>query len=455
MSAKTTILVAVLAGALGTAGCWRSHELSLDQSPGDTASDSDTDSDSDGDGDTDTDADDSDTDTAEGPDTETCADIPIPEGCVRFVSASAEPNGDGLGWCTAFQKVHDGIESAFDALEGDPEIENCQVWVAQGTYTLVAPGDTILLRPGVEVYGGFAGLESELTERDWRANVTTLDGDGIAVHVVTGSNGSVLDGFTVTGGSGGEQGGGFRSAGCSPTVRNCVFTGNSVSGAHAKGGGAYVQGGAPSFSDCEFSDNSVSGSHAHGGGLYVWSSDATIVRCTFFSNSATGDLGFGGGLYVFYGSAQIEGCVFLGNSAGAYGGGVNLDGDNSTIVNSTFTGNFGGGATVETGGGDLSGCIFHGNSFEIGAWTSETTVEYSLVQGGFDGTGNIDADPLFVDPDSGDLHLQPGSPCIDAADGTVAPEFDIEGNERIDDTDTPNTGIGPPWADMGAYEYQP
>jgi len=41
------------------------------------------------------------------------------------------------------------------------------------------------------------------------------------------------------------------------------------------------------------------------------------------------------------------------------------------------------------------------------------------------------------------------------ADGASAPEFDLEGESRADDPDTTNTGLGPPWADMGAYEYQP
>ena len=86
---------------------------------------------------------------------------------------------------------------------------------------------------------------------------------------------------------------------------------------------------------------------------------------------------------------------------------------------------------------------------------AEPIVTYSNVEGGYPGTGNIDADPLFVDPDIGDLHLGAGSPCIDAANGPVAPGHDMDGNGRFDDPDSPNTGVGPPWADMGAYEYQP
>ena len=82
-------------------------------------------------------------------------------------------------------------------------------------------------------------------------------------------------------------------------------------------------------------------------------------------------------------------------------------------------------------------------------------VSYSNVEAAWDGVGNITADPLLVDTDAGDFSLLADSPCIDAADGTVAPETDIDGNERVDHEDTPNTGVGPPWADIGAYEYQP
>ena len=49
-------------------------------------------------------------------------------------------------------------------------------------------------------------------------------------------------------------------------------------------------------------------------------------------------------------------------------------------------------------------------------------MQYSDVQSGWPGQGNIDADPLFVDPANGDLRLVPGSPCIDAGDNTAVPE---------------------------------
>jgi hypothetical protein len=110
-------------------------------------------------------------------------------------------------------------------------------------------------------------------------------------------------------------------------------------------------------------------------------------------------------------------------------------------------------------------CISWGNTPDQILATG-ADVEHSNIQGGFTGTGNIDADPLFVDPDGADnipghvdddFRLQAGSPCIDAADGNVAPALDLDGNARADDpATTPNTGTGTPdFTDMGAYEYQP
>ena len=70
-------------------------------------------------------------------------------------------------------------------------------------------------------------------------------------------------------------------------------------------------------------------------------------------------------------------------------------------------------------------------------------MSYSDVRGGFPGIGNIDAEPLFVRPAAGDLHLRPGSPCRDAGVDTGALlATDLDGNPRIQ-------GKAP---DMGAYE---
>jgi hypothetical protein len=65
------------------------------------------------------------------------------------------------------------------------------------------------------------------------------------------------------------------------------------------------------------------------------------------------------------------------------------------------------------------------------SFETNTSVRYSSVMGGWAGEGNIDLDPLFVDPGSGNYALQLGSPCIGAAE-ILGPAY--------------------PWQDMGAAE---
>ncbi len=93
--------------------------------------------------------------------------------------------------------------------------------------------------------------------------------------------------------------------------------------------------------------------------------------------------------------------------------------------------------------------------------TSTLEINYSCVQGltgQLGGIGNIDADPLFVDPINGDYRLSAGSPCIDAGDNAAVPEditTDLDGNPRfVDDPTTADTGNGVCHVDMGAYEFQ-
>ena len=60
--------------------------------------------------------------------------------------------------------------------------------------------------------------------------------------------------------------------------------------------------------------------------------------------------------------------------------------------------------------------------------------------------GNVDVDPLFIDPKNGNLQLQNGSPCIDAG----IPLFIWKGDTLINVNPTQYIGSAP---DMGAYEH--
>lgn len=446
----------------------------------DTDTDSDNDSDTDSDADSDMDSDvDSDSDTSD----------PCDEPCVRFVDADASGPSDGFSWETAFSTVQEGISSAGACGE-------CQVWITEGVYysRVSGPHDTIALFSGVSVFGGFDGTENSQDERNWMNNVTILDGrDGptgtdASYHVVTGSNFAVLDGFTIANGSTAvgfsapdntNKGGGMYNEGTSPTVRNCTFLDNY---AGRSGGAVYNSGGSNAvFNNCIFANNVTD---YDGGGMGCEAStNVTIEDCTFVGNHAGRN---GGGVYVGLAALTMKNVILEGNIADQSGGGLGVFNCAPTIENCLFTGNhaemIGGGTGGSYSSAEFVNCTFHSNSTVEGggaAGTSDNnfavftncvmwgdtpdeldplapagTVEYSVVQGGFAGVGIINEDPLFEDPASGDFHIQPGSPCIDAAEGTTAPTLDIEGNIRFDDPETPNTGLGPPWADIGAYEYQ-
>jgi hypothetical protein len=90
--------------------------------------------------------------------------------------------------------------------------------------------------------------------------------------------------------------------------------------------------------------------------------------------------------------------------------------------------------------------------FKDGASTVNAT--FCDFEDPYAGTGNISADPLFVDPAGGDFHLRAFSPCIDAGSSEwPSPPADIDGEDRFDDPDVPNTGGGPiDYYDMGIDE---
>jgi uncharacterized repeat protein (TIGR01451 family) len=411
---------------------------------------------------------------------------PAQAGGTIYVDVGATGANSGESWTDAYTHLQGGLAAA---IPGD------EIWVAAGVYT-----GTFRLKDSVAVYGGFAGTEIRREQRDWQTHTTVLSGDvdgddltdsnGVvtrwadirgsnADHVVIGSGTgptAVLDGFTITAGRSVQYGGGMVNSGGSPTLANITFSGNC---AFERGGGAYNSGGSPTLTNVTFTGN-----HAYadgpngngGGGMYNSYSDPVLINVTFSGNSSGLN---GGGMYNFYGDPVLINVAFSGNSAYSNGGGMYDYYNSPVLINATFSGNRAGHDVIFGGGGGmyvnhstptLTNCILWGNTAPTLAQMyvtvgSSPTVTYSDVQGGYPGTGNIDANPQFA---SG-LRLRDDSPAIDAGDnGAVPPDvydldrdgdtaeplpYDRAGNPRFGEHPRPDTGAGSaPLVDMGAYE---
>jgi len=420
-------------------------------------------------------------------------------GGIIYVDADAAGANNGASWRHAFTDLQDALDEA-EPLD--------QIWVAEGTYKPTRQfidddprSATFQMVNGAAIFGGFdpgTGV-TKFADRDWVANETILSGnigdldrsDDNSYHVFyhpegTNLDGSaLLDGFTIIGGNadlvdypGGVCGGGVYNEGSSPTLGNITLVGNS---AFDRGGGVYNEGSSPVLTGCLFSDNFAQ----VGGAIYnLDGSSPTLIDCTFSSNAVfdyggamfnndhsspvlnncafSGNSAFSGGggaIYNRYGSSpKLAGCTFLDNVTLGDGGGIYNVGSSPVLTNCSFTGNSAegsGGAVynLSSSSSTLTNCILWGDSSpEIESLFSSPIVTYSDIQGGYVGEGNIELDPRFVEPDSGDLHLQPDSPCIDAGDNDALnlPQYDVDGDPRILD----GNGDGYAVVDMGADEFK-
>jgi hypothetical protein len=331
---------------------------------------------------------------------------PAAEATVFYVDGSRLFSGDGTRWDQAFKTIHEAVNAATN-WQGD------EIWVRRGTYAISSP--IVIDNKDIAIYGGFSGSETQQNQRNWKTNVTVVDGQNLVdncFRILTAA--ATIDGFTITRGGRGaltSEGGGIFIFGCwseFPVISNCTFLNNSVN----YGGGAIAN---------EYSS-------------------PRITNCTFWGNSAS----FGGAIFnVAVSSPFITNCTFSGNTAwsgGAIANSANYDEiPYPTITNSILWGD------IATGAGNPK--EFHGIT-NLNAHSHN-----NIDQAGFAGiNGNIRQDPIFVSGSS-NLHLRPGSPCIDAGrnDAFFLPSIDLDGDPRIIDGDENGTAT----VDMGADEFDP
>ena len=292
------------------------------------------------------------------------ASLATAQGSVLFVANDATGNNDGTTWVDAYQSLQGALAVA---------AESDTIWVKEGIYL---PGNdstaTFLLSKNICFYGGFAGTESQLAERNPAAHLTILSGDmlgddvagdldsnrsdnALTVLMVADNltNATIIDGFTITGGhaAGGDSEFFFR-----------------------RGGGMFLFG-APVVSHCVFTENYAG---AQGGGLYFqgpFAEGAQIANCIFESNRAGADGGAFMASYCLGEGIFINGCTFSNNYAREQGGAVKLFNTTCHFNQTTFSGNtarLAGGAIDSRGTFDdvsivATDCIFTQNKSRSGA----------------------------------------------------------------------------------------
>ena len=231
-----------------------------------------------------------------------------------------------------------------------------------------------------------------------------------------------------------------------PTVINCTISNNT---SNWGGGGVFGLNGGFTLKETIVSDNASGGG---GGGIYVWGplnciSPPFIEDC-IVSGNETGSNGGGIGIEDYV-DAIIKRTYVVDNHASQYFSGISVYGSDVSFNNLTISGGTSGGGGVigisEEAHVELTNSIVWNNSGENNFGSTDGTgtinITYSDIEGGFDGEGNIDVDPLFTDASGGDYSITQESPCKDA--GTA----DTDGDGVDDITDY--SGLAP---DMGAYE---
>ncbi|QEC43263.1 MBG domain-containing protein [Pseudobacter ginsenosidimutans] len=298
---------------------------------------------------------------------------------VFFVKPTASGNGSGSSWDNASADLQAMINAA---AAGD------EIWVAAGTYKPASlPGGSntsgprdvaFVLKSDVKIYGGFSGTETALGQRNATTNTTTLSGDiGVAsdatdnaYHVVVSINntaGTLLDGFTVSGGNANGEGfysidnrsvfrycgGGILARGSSATFSNIIVASNQCATAgtgNGSGAGIYSINSSLVLKDARLQQNKASSSTTSGGlggGLCMIGTADSVNNTSFTNVTVTGNetTNAGAGIFVQAWSKPVfTDVVFTENIAGTSAGGLIIIGNSAgnnvaTLNNVSFTKN--------------------------------------------------------------------------------------------------------------------
>ncbi|MBP5563986.1 MAG: fibronectin type III domain-containing protein, partial [Bacteroidales bacterium] len=300
--------------------------------------------------------------------------------------------GDGASWAAATGDLGWALNTA--AAIRSTYGTYPDVWIAYGTYY----GDSVsasafTLVDGVNVYGSFAGDETELSQRDLYAHPTILDGQNsqrVVEQLENFTVATVLDGVTLKNGKTTGNGGGALLK-----YNTYLYNSEIINNTAASGGGVYTT--SSVIENCRFRGNWANGNNYNNGGGGMYTSYAMVMHCEFTHNRATKN---GGGVYIDNSNsnyAALSNCLIANNTADV-GGGIYNSSSYTLLENNTIVNN----EAVSSGAGirasymyKIANCILWGNRTTAGAVSSiddngnVLTCTYSAVEDGYAGTNNV------------------------------------------------------------------
>lgn len=406
-----------------------------------------------------------------------------------YVNSSAVGSNNGTSWNNAYTNLQAALSNA---IFGD------QIWVATGTYKATTTNDeniTFVMKNGVNLYGGFSGVETSINQRNINSNPTTLSGDigalgdnsdntNTIMRINNITSGLTIDGFRIISG---------RGTGCAGialnnntgiiNVNNCFFFDNfgGTSGAIFL---AFQGNYTVNVFNCDFisnisvngviftddSNNNLNVSNCRfkgsvSGGITVLDflgGNLTVDKCIVTNNTATQT-----GLFLIdaRSSAKISNTLFAGNSFSesaiifSSSTGVSQIMENVTISHNRKTdliNDFDSTIDRANGSFQIYNSIIYQNTNppNNGQIRSGNTVSNCIVENGYStGTNILNVNPLFVNPNNlvsapfdctnYDYKLQNNSQSINYGNNSfVTTSQDLENNARIQQTNV----------DLGAYE---
>ncbi|MDR1738707.1 MAG: hypothetical protein LBR66_07840 [Candidatus Symbiothrix sp.] len=292
---------------------------------------------------------------------------------VKTSESGGSDGNDGLSWATA---------KATPIAAYDAAVAGDEVWVAAGTYT----GISLVLKAGVSIYGGFAGTETDLSERAkgteaWEfTNETVFEGLGRAFSTSVSTSATnagnavlkktttetgfdvVIDGLTLTNGEHGV----YAAAGDGLTVQNVIIRDNGSLSTSTSGWATTVSLGIDGGGYCSYGSNSLLNSLVEGnkaksaGGVYQNGATGIVDGCLIRNNQALppeNTITYG---YTVNGASN--------GSVWAYGGGAFIQ--EGIIQNCRIEHNeaiAGGGVLVRTNATRVYNCVIAYNKAVFGA----------------------------------------------------------------------------------------